>query len=182
MTKSISLVIFPLTLVCIAIGAPQLTSSSGLVVPPFTLIFGRVRPSLITITAFLAFLVNVARVERLFHHFEILYHSQLILVNHSSELRNLILRTTIEPFEILLARKVHLLLSLHARLEMLRIVSFVIHPTSFTIWCFIQRLPYVTLLLLKLALSENFAILLDHETLLLLLFVYSFLFRDLRIR
>ena len=90
MTKAISLVIEPIPLICVSVGAPELAFSIGLVVKPLTLILGIVRPLLLPIGALLAFLIHVARVEGVFGDFEVFYVGQLVLVDHLSQFQDLI--------------------------------------------------------------------------------------------
>jgi hypothetical protein len=84
--ESISLVVLPVTLVDVSIGAPQLTLPIGLVVKPLTFVFCVVLPDLNTIGAFPALLVHIACVKGILHYFDILDILQVKLTDHLLEL------------------------------------------------------------------------------------------------
>ena len=112
--ETVGLVVLPRALICVAIRAPELTLTVRLIILPFTFVFGLVRPALHSITKFLAFCVNVARVKRILHHFDVFHILKPMLLNHLTQLDNLLTRSTVELFEIVLTCCNHLLLFLQA--------------------------------------------------------------------
>ncbi len=81
-SKSICLVILPITLICVSVGTPELSLSVCLIVEPLALILGLVWPALHPIGALFAFFVDVARVVRFLKHLDVFHVLQVVLFNH----------------------------------------------------------------------------------------------------
>ena len=152
-SKSVCLIVSPVTFICISVWTPKLSFAIGLIIIPFTFILCFIWPLLNSISTLFALLIDVSSVVSIFSYFKVFYIGQLMLFNHLSKFLNLLLRSAIISLKVLLANCIHLLLCLHTWLEMmLRFFSL-----GFFFW-----LTDLLVMLLKLALSKDFTTLLDH--------------------
>lgn len=109
-TEAIGLVVLPIAFVRVSVWTPKLAFAVGLIVEPLSFVFGLVRPALHPVGTFFAFLVDVARVERVLHNLDVLHKLKLVLINHLAQLDNLLSRPTIETLEVCITGCIQLLL------------------------------------------------------------------------
>ena len=101
-SESVCLVVLPVSLIRVTIRAPELPLAFGLIAEPLSLILSPVWPVLHPVGALLAFLVDVARVEGVLKHLDVLHVLQIVLVDHLPKFCDLLTRTAVELLEVLL--------------------------------------------------------------------------------
>ena len=110
--ESIRLIVLPVAFIRVTIGTPELSLAICLVIEPFSFVLCPVRPFLLTIRTLLALLINVACIICIFCDLQILNIGELVLLYHLPEFLDLLLRSAIVTFKVLLTGRIHLLLRL----------------------------------------------------------------------
>lgn len=176
-SETVSLVPRPVTFVCVSVWAPELPFTIRLVAEPLTFVFGTVGPVLHTVGALFAFFIDIACVEGVFNHFNVLNILQTVLVNHLAKFLNLVTRAAVESFEVGLTRGVQFSLCPQTRLEMFLLLRLLLLVAMMLLArCLIKWLLYFLVLtktLLELHLAEHFARLLHQGGSLVLLGILS---------
>lgn len=89
-TETIGLIVEPVSLVSIPVRTPELALSISLIIKPLALVLGIIGPFLLTICAFLTFLIHVARVKSVFGNFEVFDVSELVFIDHHAQFHYLV--------------------------------------------------------------------------------------------